>query len=47
MVAANEEVLCWDVKKGELLNRWRDESCKAQVTVIAQSKTESDIFAVG
>jgi hypothetical protein len=22
--AANEEVLCWDVKKGELLSRWRD-----------------------
>lgn len=46
-VAANEEVLCWDIKKGELLSRWRDENCKAQVTAIAQSKTDKDVFAVG
>ncbi|KFY28896.1 hypothetical protein V493_02693 [Pseudogymnoascus sp. VKM F-4281 (FW-2241)] len=47
VVAANEEVLCWDVKKGELLSRWKASDCKAQVTVIAQSKTDRDIFAVG
>ncbi|KLU87365.1 DOM34-interacting protein 2 [Magnaporthiopsis poae ATCC 64411] len=47
VTAANEEVLCWDVKKGELLSRWRDEKCKAQVTAIAQSKTDPDVFAVG
>jgi len=47
VVAANEEVLYWDVKKGELLGRWRDEKCKAQVTAIAQSKTDKDVFAVG
>ncbi|KAF3769198.1 WD40 repeat-like protein [Cryphonectria parasitica EP155] len=47
VVAANEEVLCWDIKKGELLARWRDENCKAQVTAIAQSKTDKDVFAVG
>ncbi|CAN8098696.1 unnamed protein product [Discula destructiva] len=47
VVAANEEVLCWDIKKGELLARWRDEKCKAQVTAIAQSKIDTDIFAVG
>lgn len=46
-VAANEEVLCWDVKKGELLSRWRDKDCTAEVTTIAQSKTDSDIVAVG
>ena len=46
-VGASEEVLCWDIKKGELLGRWRDTSCKAQVTVITQSKTDEDIFAVG
>lgn len=46
-VAANEEVLCWDIKKGELLSRWRDENCKAQVTAIAQSKIDKDVFAVG
>ena len=47
IVAANEEVLCWDVKKGELLSKWNDPACKAQVSVIARSKTDQDIFAVG
>ncbi len=47
VVAANEEVLYWDIKKGELLSRWRDDSCLSQVTAIAQSKTDPDIFAVG
>ena len=47
VVAANEEVLCWDVKKGELLSRWRDERCTVPVTAIAQSKTDPDVFAVG
>ncbi|KAL5621503.1 hypothetical protein BROUX41_006403 [Berkeleyomyces rouxiae] len=44
---ANEEVLCWDIKKGELLSRWKDEKCFAPVTAIAQSQTDPDIFAVG
>ncbi|CZR50545.1 probable DIP2-Dom34p-interacting protein [Phialocephala subalpina] len=47
ITAANEEVLCWDIKKGELISRWRDNNCKSQVTAIAQSKTDEDIFAVG
>ncbi|KAE8447588.1 hypothetical protein EG329_010559 [Mollisiaceae sp. DMI_Dod_QoI] len=47
VTAANEEVLCWDIKKGELLSRWRDNNCKSQVTAIAQSKSDEDIFAVG
>ncbi|KAI9762387.1 MAG: hypothetical protein M1835_008037, partial [Candelina submexicana] len=47
VVAANEEVLCWDVKKGELLSRWRDNDCKAEVTAVAQSKALPDLFAVG
>ncbi len=47
VVAANEEVLCWDVKKGELLNRWSANDCKAQVTVICQSNVDRDVFAVG
>ena len=46
-VDANEEVLCWDVKKGELLSRWKDSNCKAGVTVIARSKSDPDVFAVG
>ncbi|KAK0654389.1 WD repeat-containing protein 3 [Lasiodiplodia hormozganensis] len=45
--AANEELLCWDLKKGELLSSWRDSSCSAEVTQIAQSKTDPDVFAVG
>ncbi|RYO93465.1 hypothetical protein DL766_004782 [Monosporascus sp. MC13-8B] len=47
VVAANEEVLYWDIKKGEILSRWRDENCLSQVTAIAQSKTDPDVFAVG
>ena len=46
-VGANQEVLCWDVKKGELLNRWRDSDCEADVTTIVRSGAEEDIFAVG
>jgi U3 small nucleolar RNA-associated protein 12 len=45
--AANEEVLCWDVKKGELLSRWRDASCTEEVTVICRSESDQDVFAVG
>ncbi|KAL3481139.1 hypothetical protein BJX99DRAFT_219127 [Aspergillus californicus] len=47
IVGAGEEVLCWDIKKGELLGKWRDSACKSQVTVVTQSKTDEDIFAVG
>ena len=46
-VGAVEEVLCWDVKKGELLSRWRDNNCSAEVTAIARSQADPDIFAVG
>jgi U3 small nucleolar RNA-associated protein 12 len=45
--AANEEVICWDVKKGELLSRWRDNTCTEEVTVICHSEVDPDIFAVG
>ncbi|KAL2757434.1 hypothetical protein ACRALDRAFT_1039730 [Sodiomyces alcalophilus JCM 7366] len=47
IVAANEEVLCWDIKKGELLSRWRDEKATLPVTAIAQSQVDKDVFAVG
>ncbi|OCK93646.1 WD40 repeat-like protein [Cenococcum geophilum 1.58] len=46
-VGANEEVLCWDVKKGELLSRWRDAACNAEVTSVTRSGADPDIFAVG
>ncbi|KAH8893773.1 WD40 repeat-like protein [Thozetella sp. PMI_491] len=47
IVPSNEEVFVWDIKKGELLSRWKDESCHSQVTAIAQSKSDPDVFAVG
>ncbi|KAI4217235.1 MAG: hypothetical protein LQ351_000544 [Letrouitia transgressa] len=47
LVGANEEVLCWDVKKGELLSRWRDKKCTAAVSVLARSKVDLDVYAVG
>ena len=47
IVPANEEVFVWDLKKGELLGRWRDGNCSAQVSTIARSNSDPDIFAVG
>ncbi|KAL1956333.1 hypothetical protein VTO42DRAFT_7416 [Malbranchea cinnamomea] len=47
IVGAGEEVICWDIKKGELLSKWRDTHCTTQVTAIAQSRVDEDIFAVG
>ena len=47
IVGAGEEVLCWDVKKGELLSRWTESNCNAEVTVIARSQLDPDIYAVG
>ncbi|RPB14395.1 WD40 repeat-like protein [Morchella conica CCBAS932] len=47
VVPANEEVLTWDIKKGELISRWRDPKCKSEVSAIVQSQTDNDIFAVG
>lgn len=46
-MGAHEEVFCWDVKKGELLGRWKDNNCSAEVTVIARSRADPDIYAVG
>ncbi|KAL8734167.1 MAG: hypothetical protein Q9166_001652 [cf. Caloplaca sp. 2 TL-2023] len=47
IVGAGEEVLCWDVKKGELLSRWKDKDCVAEVTTIARSNADSNVFAIG
>ncbi len=47
VVGANEEVLSWDIKKGELFGRWKDSDCVAEVTTIAQSTADPDIHAVG
>ncbi|KAL8819678.1 MAG: hypothetical protein Q9191_007682 [Dirinaria sp. TL-2023a] len=47
IVGADEEVLCWDVKKGELLSRWKDNQCSAAVSAIARSTADPDVYAVG
>ena len=47
VVGADEEVLCWDIKKGELLSRWKDADCSEEVTTIARSKADPDVYAVG
>jgi U3 small nucleolar RNA-associated protein 12 len=47
VVGACEDVYRWDLKKGELLSKWRDGSSSAQVTAIAQSATDGDLYAVG
>jgi U3 small nucleolar RNA-associated protein 12 len=39
--------LCWDIRKGELLSRWKENDCKSQVTALAQSKVDPDVYAVG
>lgn len=46
-VGANEEVLIWDIKKGELLGRWKASDNLAQVTVLSRSQVDPDVFAVG
>ncbi|KAF2421009.1 WD40 repeat-like protein [Tothia fuscella] len=47
IVGANEEVYRWDLKKGELLSRWRDGGCTSLVTAIARSGVDRDLYAVG
>ncbi|KAL7627426.1 beta transducin [Parahypoxylon ruwenzoriense] len=47
VVAANEELLSWDIKTGDIVERWKDEKSSAQVTAIAQSKANDDLFAAG
>jgi U3 small nucleolar RNA-associated protein 12 len=47
VVGANEDVLVWDIKKGELLSRWNATDNTSQVTLIVQSQVDKDVFAVG
>ncbi|KJR81648.1 U3 small nucleolar RNA-associated protein 12 [Sporothrix schenckii 1099-18] len=47
IVAANEDVLVWDMKKGELLSRWHDDKNTSQVTALAASRADRDVVAVG
>ncbi|KAF9498450.1 WD-repeat-containing protein [Pleurotus eryngii] len=45
-VPALEDVLVWDVKKGEMLAMWHDTGHRAEVTCIRRSP-KNDTFAVG
>jgi hypothetical protein len=47
IVGANEAVLSWDLKKGELVGIWKDRDCTAKTTSLARSVTDPDIFAAG
>ena len=47
VVGADESIICWDLKKGEVLSRWRDTYCSAEVTVLVKSEQDPDIYAVG
>lgn len=40
-------MVCWDVKKGELLSRWQDKDNKSEVTCIVQCDVQPDLFAAG
>lgn len=46
-MGANEDVLIWDIKRGEVEGRWHATENRAQVTVISRSQADPDIFAVG
>ncbi|KAF2675016.1 WD40 repeat-like protein [Microthyrium microscopicum] len=47
VVGANEHVLTWDIKKGQLVSRWSDVNTSAQVTALTKSGADPDIYAVG
>jgi U3 small nucleolar RNA-associated protein 12 len=47
VVGANEDVLVWNIKKGEILSRWTATGNTSQVAVIKQSEVDKDVFAVG
>ncbi|KAK4550151.1 hypothetical protein LTR36_003118 [Oleoguttula mirabilis] len=46
-VGANEDVLGWDVKKGELLSRWQDKDNRSEVTCLTPCAAQPDLFAAG
>nr|POF19972.1 putative wd repeat-containing protein c3d6.12 [Quercus suber] len=46
-VGANEDVVCWEIKTGELLSRWQDKDNKSAVTCITQCDVQPDLYAAG
>lgn len=47
VVGACEDVYRWDLKTGELLSKWKDGKNTSQVTAIARSAVDVDVYAVG
>lgn len=47
VVGANESVLTWDIKKGELLSAWTVDGDNALVAVIARCAAAPDLYAIG
>jgi U3 small nucleolar RNA-associated protein 12 len=46
-VAALEDILVWDVKKGQLLATWHEVAHTSSVTALARNPQDKDVFAVG
>ncbi|BFZ53696.1 beta transducin [Savitreella phatthalungensis] len=46
VVPALEDILTWDIKKGEICARWHDDDCRAEVTQIARTDAQN-FFAAG
>jgi U3 small nucleolar RNA-associated protein 12 len=46
-VGANESILCWDIRKGQLLGSWKANDCTAEVTLIVHSPIDDGICAAG
>ena len=46
-MGANQDVLVWDLKKGELLARWTAEENNAMVTVIEKCEAAPEVYGVG
>ena len=47
VVGANEDLLIWDIKKSEIVDRWNDPANRALVATIVRSPVDRDLFAVG
>lgn len=46
-VGSNEDVLCWNTKTGDVVSRWHDSTCRSEVSVVARSQVDPDVFAIG
>ncbi|EMR11736.1 hypothetical protein PNEG_00170 [Pneumocystis murina B123] len=47
IVPALEDVIIWDIKKGEEVLRWSDFDCKVETTSIKRNMADKYMFAVG